>query len=172
MQELDAQDEQVKKKKRRVLAGLFFMLLGTLTLVPLARHFLPSATAVSEAATETPASAPTDTLTPDAATATAPQATETAAVPSEPPPASAATEEPLDGAGGGEVDVTPSPTGPPVPASPLGSPTPSDPVQLPVTGASGVYGLVWLALGLAAWLIGVILLRSGLSPPAERPARR
>jgi len=154
MFESDLQDEAVKKKKRRVLIGLVFMLMGTLTMIPLANMVVPIATEVAGV---------TPTLTPAATDTPTPEASEPPSTATDTP---TATEENLNGAGGGE-DASPTPTSEPAVESPLVTPTPEVPTQLPVTGAGDVYGLALLVVGLALWLVGAVLVRAGLTLKPE-----
>jgi len=169
-------DEEIKKKKRRILVGLFILLLlGTIVSFPLAELFPPSPAAGSEAMVETlahvataarptpvPATRATGVPTSKVrATTTSlpevtPQPTATAAVARVTP---AVTEETPGGAGGGTPDVSLTVTSTPVGTSPtLETATPLGPGQLPVAGADSIRGLRWLILGLVAILLGTLML--------------
>lgn len=152
MFEEDLLDEEIKKKKRRVLVGLFFLLLGVaLVGFSLAELFPLSATPVSEAVVDTPTYTATSAPTPEATATTTspPQATPT------PQPTASPT-----------ATSTPAETSPP-PAAP----TPLEPDELPVTGAGAGWGIGWLALGLVAILLGTHMLRTGHALRNTRPGQ-
>lgn len=159
MFEQDQLDEEVKKKKRRVLGVLLVLLLGTGMMLPMVDLTSSPATPVPKAAelptrtavpTQPPASA-TPRPTRTAAPTMTPQSTATA---THIPVAPTAMEE-LGGRGGGEPDASPAATAAPERASS----TPTEIVLLPETGANaGESG--WLGLGLAAVLLGGLLLVS------------
>lgn len=172
MIEDDFADGEIKKKKRRVLFGLFFILVGTAAVLPLAKpYFTPAA--ASEAVEETLLPVPTNSPEPSQAGTTTPSGSPPDTPSPLPPTATAVpvqeTLSAADGAGGGDVDVTP-----PVDGASVEEPTATlaVPAQLPVTGADGMWGLAWLGLGFSAWLVGIILLRAGLKLGGARPERR
>lgn len=163
MFEQDLLDEEVKKKKRRVLVGLFVLLLGgTLAAFPLTEQLSPAPSAISEAAGETPDDISTGVPVSAAATATSLPATLTP-----PPPATAtpaptippATDEAVGGAGGGTLATATASLTPAV--TPIVSATPTLLSELPAAGAGHGRGLDYLVLGLAAILLGVYMLKAG-----------
>jgi hypothetical protein len=161
MFEQDLLDEEIKKKKRRVLVVLLVLLLGTGMMLPVVDLTTSPSAAVLEAAeTPTRTTVPTEPPAPPTrgpTEAIAPTTTpQPAATSTRIPVVPTATEELLSG--GGEPDASPAPTGAPEPATP----TPKEPDLLPVAGANaGESG--WLALGLAAVLLGVLLMMAGLA---------
>ncbi len=175
MFEEDLLDEEIKKKKRRVLVGLFFLLLGVaLVAFPLAELSSLSATPVSEAVVDTPTHTATSAPTPEATATSPPEAT--------PPPQPAATatlvpttEETPGGVGGGTpMTPTASPTATSTPTEtspPPATPTPLEPGELPVTGASAGWGIGWPALGLVAISLGTYMLRTGHALRNTRPGQ-
>ncbi len=166
-------DEEIKKKKRRVLIGLFILLLlGTIAAFPLAGLFPLSAPPVPEAAADTPTRTATGVPAPGVtATATSPseatpQPTATVAVAHVTP---TVTEETAGGFGGGTLMTpTASPTATSTPPA-LATPTSAEPGQLPVTGADGSRGLSWLILGLAVILLGTLMMGAGCALCDARP---
>ena len=169
MFEEDLLNEEVKKKKRRVLVGLFLLLFGgAMVALPLAELFPPVPTPVSEAAVETAASTSTDQPgatvpgSPEAMPSLQPTAT-VAPLPTTPP----ATEDASGGAGGGML-ATPAASLTPT-VIPLPSATPL-PGGLPVTGGRFFWGPIPLALGLVAIFLGLRMLRLGphRSTPTDR----
>ena len=163
MFEQDLLDEESKKKKRRILVVLLVFLLGTGMMLPMVVRTTSPVAAVPEAVTETPTrtTVPTELPAPPtreptemvaATTTPRPTATSTPV-----PVAPTVTEEQLGGAGGGEPDASPAPTGAPE----LAAPTPKPSELLPVTGAS-TGGSGQMALGLAVVLLGALLLMVGL----------
>lgn len=160
MFEEDVLDEEIKKKKRRVLGGLFLILLGIATVALTLVELLPSAPAVvSEAALETPAS--TSTGLPGTTVSGSPEATPslqpTATVASVPATPSA-TEDASGGAGGGALATPAASLTPTATSLPSVTPLPS---ELPVTGGGSLWGLGSLALGLVVILLGLCMLRMG-----------
>lgn len=158
--EVDLLSQQVKKKKRWVLLTGLLVLFGLAAAMALpqtgAMHSLPTVVAQAGEATWTPRAtmtvppatvAPTVTSLPSATPSPSPSPT---CVPSETPaPSPSATEMASSTATPTQVNVLPS------------------------SGSSTVPQAAWMTLGLAAWLVGVLLmeggraLRSRTSPPAR-----
>lgn len=151
MFELDQPDEEVKKKKQRVLVGLFVLLLtGTVALLGTALSFPLPPVPPQTGARFTATPAPTDTPPPSAPAS--PTATR-AASPTPPQPtveiSATPTATATPGGAGGAPEVSPTPTD---------TPTPTGGVQLPVTGSGRRPESYWLALGIAAWALGAAML--------------
>ena len=174
-------NEEIKKKKRRVIVLLFMLLLlGMVVAFPLAKLSPPAAMPVSEAVVETPAHTATVTRPTPAPVGTAtsvpapeikatvtspleatpsPQATATAAVVRLTP---AVTEETTGGFGGGGQIVSSTATSTPTDTSlTLATPTLMEPAQLPASGAEGSRKLGPPVLGLAAILLGTLMMGAG-----------
>jgi hypothetical protein len=171
MFEADLLDEEIKKKKRRVLVGLILLFFGgSLVTLSVAQMFPPTPTAVPGALVETSTYTPTSAVPPPRDTATpagvaqgtpAPQLTETAISAST---ASPVTETPGGTGGGALVTPTSSPTAVSTPTATTqasATATPVVPAELPVTGVGPTWGLGSLALGLVAILLGIRMLRAG-----------
>jgi hypothetical protein len=172
------QDEEIKKKKRLVLAALLALLLGTAAALPLVGVTGAPLSAAPEATSGLPThtAAPADTPAPSTHTSTetsaptvTPQPTATprptaTSTPIPVPPT--ATEELPGGAGGGELEASPTPVGaptvPPTDTPVPPTPTLEEPGELPVTGADvGRSGR--LVLGLATFSVGALMLAVGLA---------
>ena len=169
MFEDDLLDEEIKKKKRRVLVGLVFVFFGgSLVTLSLAQMLPPTPSAVPEAETSTrtptgAVSTPRDTATPVgvAQGTPSPQPMGTATSASIVPPA---TEMPGGTGGGALTTPTSSPTAVSTPTTTVqasATATPVAPAELPVTGVGPTWGLGSLALGLVAILLGIRMLRAG-----------
>lgn len=160
MFEEDVLDEEIKKKKRRVLGGLFLILLGIATVALTLVELLPSAPAVvSEAALETPVSTSTGLpgTTVSGSLEATPSLQPTATVASAPTTPSA-TEDASGGAGGGTLATPAASLTPTAISLPSATPLPS---ELPVTGGGSLWGLGSLALGLVVIFLGLCMLRMG-----------
>jgi hypothetical protein len=179
MFEEDLLDEEIKKKKRRILVLLFvILLLGTMAALPISELSIttsppesgavveaPGHTATATRPTLAPASTSTSASTPrvEATTTSPPQATPqwtaTTTVTHKTP---TVTKETPGGAGGGTQAPSPTATGTPTDTPPaLATPTAKEPGVLPASGADTSQRLDWLAVGLVATSLAMLVLGVG-----------